>query len=407
MWSIGNEIPEQWSEEGVDISRRLQDLCHRLDPSRPVTQGMDRADDALKSGFAQVMDIPGFNYRVHKYDRNITQLPCGFLLGCETASTVSSRGVYKFPVEVSNHKIYPDGQCSSYDTEYCSWSNLPDDDFLMMDDRTYTIGQFVWTGFDYLGEPTPYDEYWPSRSSYFGICDLAGLPKDRYWLYRSQWNTQDHTLHVLPHWTWPGREGEVTPVYVYTDYPEAELFVNGKSQGRIKKDLTAKQICCNHEAKSPNDEVLDRYRLRWKHVTYEPGELRVVAYDNDGVARQENIVKTAGSPAALRLECDRSRLKADGDDLAYVTVSLVDANGTLVPNAADQLTFEVSGAGKFRAVCNGDATSLESFTKPKMRLFNGQLVVTLQAATKFGTLHLLVRDKQRKLTQSISLPVGI
>ena len=182
MWSIGNEIPEQWSEEGRDISKHLQDLCHRFDPTRPVTQGMDRAEDALKSGFAQVMDVPGFNYRVHKYDKNIRQLPKGFLLGSETASTVSSRGVYKFPVEVSDSKTYPDGQCSSYDVEYCPWSNLPDDDWKMQDDRDYVIGEFVWTGYDYLGEPSPYDEYWPSRSSYFGICDLAGLPKDRYWL---------------------------------------------------------------------------------------------------------------------------------------------------------------------------------------------------------------------------------
>ena len=203
MWSIGNEIPEQWSEEGRDISKHLQDLCHRFDPTRPVTQGMDRAEDALKSGFAQVMDVPGFNYRVHKYDKNIRQLPKGFLLGSETASTVSSRGVYKFPVEVSDSKTYPDGQCSSYDVEYCPWSNLPDDDWKMQDDRDYVIGEFVWTGYDYLGEPSPYDEYWPSRSSYFGICDLAGLPKDRYWLYRSHWRNDSPTLHLLPHWTWP------------------------------------------------------------------------------------------------------------------------------------------------------------------------------------------------------------
>ena len=233
MWSIGNEIPEQWSEEGCDISKHLQDLCHKFDPTRPVTQGMDRAEDALKSGFAQVMDVPGFNYRVHKYDKNIRQLPKGFLLGSETASTVSSRGVYKFPVEVSDSKTYPDGQCSSYDVEYCPWSNLPDDDWKMQDDRDYVIGEFVWTGYDYLGEPSPYDEYWPSRSSYFGICDLAGLPKDRYWLYRSHWRNDSPTLHLLPHWTWPGREGETTPVYCYTSYPSAELCGNGQSQGRI------------------------------------------------------------------------------------------------------------------------------------------------------------------------------
>ena len=163
MWSIGNEIPEQWSEEGRQISEHLQALCHKYDPTRPVTQGMDQAEAALGSGFAQVMDVPGFNYRVHKYDNNIKQLPKGFLLGSETASTVSSRGVYKFPVEPSDSKTYADGQCSSYDVEYCPWSNLPDDDWRMQDDRDYTIGEFVWTGYDYLGEPSPYDEYWPSR----------------------------------------------------------------------------------------------------------------------------------------------------------------------------------------------------------------------------------------------------
>ena len=407
MWSIGNEIPEQWSEEGVKICRRLQDLCHQFDPSRPVTQGMDRADDAIRSGFAQLMDIPGFNYRIQKYDWIVSQLPKGFMLGSETASTISSRGVYKFPVEVSCHKTYSDGQCSGYDVEYCSWSNLPDDDFLMQDDRPWTIGQFVWTGFDYLGEPTPYDEYWPSRSSYFGICDLAGLPKDRYWLYRSQWNTREHTLHVLPHWTWPGREGEITPVYVYTDYPEAELFVNGKSQGKVKKDTTANQIICNPDAKGMNDGLLNRYRLRWNNVVYEPGELRVVAYDANGNIAEERTVKTAGRPAQLKLESDRSQLHADGDDLAYVTVSLVDANGTLVPDADDQLTFEVDGAGTFRAVCNGDATSVEPFTRPQMRLFKGQLVVTVQSASKPGTLRLTVRDKQHKLRQSIAIPVSL
>ena len=174
---------------------------------------MDKAEEALKSGFAQVMDVAGFNYRVHKYFKNIEQLPQGFLLGSETASTVSSRGVYKFPVVVSDKATYPDGQCSSYDTEYCSWSNLPDDDWKMQDDCSWVIGEFVWTGYDYLGEPTPYDTYWPSRSSYFGICDLAGLPKDRYYMYRARWNEQQHTTHILPHWNWKGREGEVTPVY--------------------------------------------------------------------------------------------------------------------------------------------------------------------------------------------------
>ncbi len=382
MWSIGNEIPEQWSEEGREISKRLQQLCHDLDPTRPVTQGMDRADEALKSGFAQVMDVPGFNYRVHKYENNIKQLPQGFLLGSETASTVSSRGVYKFPVEVSNHSVFPDGQCSSYDTEYCSWSNLPDDDWKMQDDYDWVIGEFVWTGYDYLGEPTPYDEYWPSRSSYFGICDLAGLPKDRYYLYRSRWNTNEHTIHLLPHWTWPDRKGKVTPVYCYTDCPSAELFVNGKSQGRIFKN---------------KDSRLDRYRLRWNNVVYEPGEIKVVAYDNNGRVVGEQTVRTAGKPARLSLEADRTTIAADGSDLAFITVSLRDADGTLIPDADNQLVFEVTGAGAFKAVCNGDATSLETFTTPTMRLFHGQLVLVVQASKLPGDIHVVVKDQKKEV----------
>ena len=363
MWSIGNEIPEQWSEEGRDISKHLQDICHKFDPTRPVTQGMDRAEDALKSGFAQVMDVPGFNYRVHKYDNNIKQLPKGFLLGSETASTVSSRGVYKFPVEASDSKTYADGQCSSYDVEYCPWSNLPDDDWRMQDDRDYTIGEFVWTGYDYLGEPSPYDEYWPSRSSYFGICDLAGLPKDRYYLYRSHWRKDDATLHVLPYWTFPGREGETTPVYCYTSWPSAELFVNGKSQGRI--------------VKNPNTR-LDRYRLRWNNVKYEPGEIKVVAYDYDGTPKGEKIIRTAGAPARIVLKADRNSISSKGEDLSFVTVSVVDKEGNPCPTATNKMKFNVSGAAKFRAACNGDATSLVAFNSTEMPLFSGELVVVVE-----------------------------
>ena len=400
MWSIGNEIPEQWSKEGVEISRHLQSLCHRLDPSRPVTQGMDRAEAALKSGFAQVMDVPGFNYRVHKYEKNIAQLPQGFLLGSETASTVSSRGVYKFPVVVSDNAVYDDGQCSSYDTEYCSWSNLPDDDWRCQEDYPWVIGEFVWTGYDYLGEPTPYDTYWPSRSSYFGICDLAGLPKDRYYLYRSRWNTATHTIHLLPHWTWPGREGELTPVYCYTDAPEAELFVNGKSQGRISKR---------------QDSRLDRYRLRWNDVTYQPGELRVVAYNADGSVMGEQKVLTAGKPVALRMdvECpssdhttfkaDGATLKADGADLAFITVSLEDANGTFCPTLSDDITIEVTGEGVFEAACNGDATSLQSMRQPTMKLFSGKAVFVVRSTTQSGTIQVTATDKLRRLKRSISI----
>ena len=408
MWSIGNEIPEQWSQEGVEISRHLQQLCHQLDPSRPVTQGMDRAEDALKSGFAQVMDVPGFNYRVHKYYKNIEQLPQGFLLGSETASTVSSRGVYKFPVVVSDKATYPDGQCSSYDTEYCSWSNLPDDDWKMQDDYSWVIGEFVWTGYDYLGEPTPYDTYWPSRSSYFGICDLAGLPKDRYYMYRARWNDKQHTTHLLPHWNWKGREGEVTPVYCYTDGVEGELFVNGKSQGRVRKDKSSR---------------LDRYRLRWNNVQYEPGEIRVVTYNQYGDKVGEDVRRTAGEPAQLNMvaECPDNvntgiacmvegcevehgtHLKADGNDLAFITVSLLDQDGNECPLADDELTFEVSGAGTFKAACNGDATSLEPFTLPQMKLFCGKLVVIVQSKKQKGDITIKVKDAKRNLEKTLIL----
>lgn len=406
MWSIGNEIPEQWSKEGVQIAKRLQDICHQYDPSRPVTQGMDKAEDALKSGFAQTMDVPGFNYRVHKYYKNIEQLPQGFLLGSETASTVSSRGVYKFPVVVSDKATYPDGQCSSYDTEYCSWSNLPDDDWKMQDDYSWVIGEFVWTGYDYLGEPTPYDTYWPSRSSYFGICDLAGLPKDRYYMYRARWNEQQHTTHLLPHWNWKGREGQVTPVYCYTDGVEGELFVNGKSQGRVRKDKSSR---------------LDRYRLRWNNVKYEPGEIRVVTYNQYGEKVGEDVKRTAGEPAQMKFSVETPDhepvacmvegctdehnvlLNADGNDLAFITVSLLDKDGNECPLADDELTFEVSGAGTFKAACNGDATSLEPFTLPQMKLFSGKLVVIVQSSKQKGDIILKVKDSKRNIEKSITL----
>ncbi|MDY4175631.1 MAG: glycoside hydrolase family 2 TIM barrel-domain containing protein [Bacteroidales bacterium] len=388
MWSIGNEIPEQGMVEGPENLTRLQDLCHSLDETRPVTQGMDRIEWAIKNNFAQLQDVVGMNYRVHLYEPNIDKLPQGIILGSETASTISSRGVYKYPVEVVADKAYNDGQCSSYDTEYCSWSNIPDDDFAAQDDLPYTIGQFVWTGFDYLGEPTPYDTYWPSRSSYFGICDLAGLPKDRYYLYRSIWNTESHTTHLLPHWTWTGRNGEVTPVYCYTDAPSAELFVNGKSQGKRTKE---------------KDSKLDRYRLRWNDVKYEPGEIAVVAYDADGNETGRDTVRTAGAPAALRLTADKPVLSAKQADMAFVTVEMVDERGTLVPNASDTLVVEVSGAGQFKAACNGDATSLTPFVSNKMELFSGMMVAVVSSNGKVGDIKVRISEPKSGMSKELTL----
>lgn len=381
MWSSGNEVPDQWGSEGVKRAKWLQDIFHREDPTRPVTVGMDQVKAVMESGFGAIMDIPGLNYRVNLYEEAYKRFPQGILLGSETASTVSSRGIYKFPVKEYKDKTYDDLQSSSYDLEACNWSNIPEVDFEMQDDKPWVIGEFVWTGFDYLGEPTPYDNYWPSRSSYFGICDLAGLPKDRYYLYRSRWNTQDETLHILPHWTWPGREGEVTPVFVYTNYNSAELFINGKSQGIQRKSKNSK---------------LERYRLMWMNAKYEPGTIKVVAYDDNGKAVAEKSVSTAGKPYALKLEADRSQIKADGEDLSYVTVSVVDKKGNLCPTATNQLKFSTKGAGQFRAVCNGDATSLEQFHLPTMKTFSGKLVVTLQSSNNAGKLELAVSGKGLK-----------
>lgn len=375
MWSIGNEIPEQGMQEGPAMTRHMQELVHRLDPTRPVTAGMDRVQRAITTGYAQVLDVPGLNYHLGDYLSAYEKLRHGFILGSETASTVSSRGVYKFPVEEHKGFAYDDGQCSGYDMEACTWSNLPDDDWKWQDDMPWVIGEFVWTGFDYLGEPTPYDEYAPSRSSYFGIFDLAGLPKDRYWLYRSRWNPEKTTIHLLPHWTWPGREGQVTPVYCYSNYPTAELFVNGKSQGRISK---------NPESR------LDRYRLRWNDVRYEAGELKVVVYDAEGNQRGEQILHTAGSPAMLASQADRTELRADGADMSFITVTAIDEEGNVCPNADNLVKVKVSGAGQFKGICNGDATSTELFVKPQMHLFKGQLMIGVITAKQAGDIRVTI-----------------
>lgn len=374
MWSIGNEVPSQWGPDGMRELLMLQYLVHSLDPTRPVTCGMDQIDAVLSNGFAAALDIPGFNYKPQHYDRAYAALPQKLILGSETASTVSSRGKYYFPVEFEDHQVvmHPDNHSNSYDNESCSWSNTPDLDFEMDDDRPWVIGQFVWTGFDYLGEPSPYDtDAWPSHSSYFGIIDLASLPKDRYYLYRSRWNDKDETLHVLPHWTWPGREGKVTPVFVYTSYPSAELFVNGVSQGRRQ---------------SNDSTVIDRYRLRWNDVVYRPGEIKVVAYDAEGRPAAEKTVRTAGKASQLRIRANRDRIAAGGDELVYFTVEALDRDGNYVPDAADMVRFEVSGAGSFEAAANGDPTCVLPFQNPRMKLFSGAATAIARSAAASGKL---------------------
>lgn len=391
MWSIGNEVPTQWSPEGYKVAKFLQDICHREDPTRPVTCGMDQVKSVLANGFAAMLDIPGLNYRAHLYDEAYERLPQNIILGSETSSTVSSRGVYKFPVERKAGAMYDDHQSSSYDLEYCNWSNIPDIDFARAEDHEWTIGQFVWTGFDYLGEPSPYDtNAWPNHSSMFGIIDLASIPKDRYYLYRSVWNKEAETLHILPHWNWEGREGEKTPVFVYTNYPSAELFINGKSYGR--------------QTKHKNGTVENRYRLMWHDAVYQPGEVRVVAYDEQGNPVAEKTVRTAGKPHHIELVTDRSSLQADGKDLAYVTLRIVDKDGNLCPNDGRLVSFKVKGTGKYRASANGDPTCLDLFHKPEMHAFGGMLTVIVQSGEKTGEIELQATAKGIK-TGTIRIPV--
>lgn len=381
MWSIGNEVPSQWGPDGVAELMMLQDMVKGLDATRPVTCGMDQIGCVLDNGFAASLDIPGFNYKPQYYEKAYAMLPQRMILGSETASTVSSRGVYHFPVsfEVEHNQVtHPDNQSSSYDNEACYWSNTPDIDFYM-DEQPWVLGQFVWTGFDYLGEPSPYDtDAWPSHSSVFGIIDLASLPKDRYYLYRSQWNKTDETLHVLPHWNWKGREGKVTPVMVYTSYPKAELFINGKSQGVREK----------------NDSTLQtRYRLMWNETRYEAGELKVVAYDSEGKVAAEKVVKTAGKPHHLVVTTNTNNLKADGDDLAYLTVQVADKDGNIVPTDSRRVKYAVSGAGSFEATANGDPTCILPFQNPEMDLFSGAATAIVRSGKEPGEITFTVTAK--------------
>lgn len=389
MWSVGNEVTSQHDREnGVKDLVFLQDIVHREDPTRPVTVGINELDQAMDNGFAAAVDIPGFNYKPQHYRRIIKDLPQKLILGSETASTVSSRGVYHFPVELAASAMFPDNQVSSYDVDYCFWSNIPEPDFAADEDLPYVIGQFVWTGFDYLGEPTPYD-IWPNHSSNFGIIDLASIPKDRYYLYRSVWNTSDTTLHILPHWTWPDRKGKVTPVFVYTSWPKAELFINGISQGmREKNDSTE----------------MTRYRLMWNDVVYKPGEIKVVAYDADGKKAGEKTVRTAGKAHHLVLTPDRTSMQADGEDLIYVTVQIADRNGTILPTDSREVKFDVTGAATFRATANGDPKSIRPFQRPEMDLFSGACTVILRASDTPGTATLTVTARGLR-PATIDIPV--
>lgn len=396
LWSSGNEVWNQVLEDGIEIVTNLQALFHELDPTRPVTNGMDQAMHVIHNGFGAAVELPGFNYRTGRYEEAFENLPQKMVLGSETASTVSSRGVYKTPAVIQPDAHYADNQSSGYDVEYCAWSGLPEQDFQLQDDYPWTLGQFVWTGFDYLGEPSPYDtDAWPSHSSYFGIIDLASLPKDRYWLYRSQWNKKSPTLHVLPHWNW--QKGNKVPVFCYTSYPSAELFVNGKSYGKLRfataeetkrlaKGETIEGVSRMPKVaefevpewgSAPRPELLPRYRLMWFDVPYEAGEMTIVAYDANGKEAARETIKTAGEPD--HLEVVWANEEENPEELCYYTIRVVDKDGNLCPNANNLIRYEGEG---FIATANGDAACLESFVKPQMHAFAGQCTFIIRKGAK-------------------------
>ena len=396
LWSSGNEVWNQVLPDGIEIVTKLQALFHELDPTRPVTNGMDQAMYVIHNGFGAAVELPGFNYRTSRYIEGYENLPQKMILGSETASTVSSRGVYKLPAKIQPDALYADQQSSGYDLEYCAWSGLPEQDFQLQDDYNWTLGQFVWTGFDYLGEPSPYDtDAWPSHSSYFGIIDLASLPKDRYWLYRSQWNKKDATLHVLPHWNW--NKGDLVPVFCYTSYASAELFVNGKSYGKLRfatkeeSERLAKGEIIEGVSRmpevgefevpvwgsAPRPELLPRYRLMWFDVPYEAGEITVVAYDENGKEAARETIKTAGEPD--HLEVIWANESENPEELCYMMVKVVDKDGNLCPKANNLISYEGEG---FVAAANGDAACLDSFVEPKMHAFAGQCTFILKKGWK-------------------------
>ncbi|MBQ5379390.1 MAG: DUF4982 domain-containing protein [Paludibacteraceae bacterium] len=396
LWSSGNEVWNQVLPDGIEIVTMLQDLFHQLDPTRPVTNGMDQAMHVIHNGFGAAVELPGFNYRTSRYIEGYENLPQKMILGSETASTVSSRGVYKIPAMLKDFAMYDDFQSSGYDVEYCPWAGLPEQDFQLQDDYNWTLGQFVWTGFDYLGEPSPYDtDAWPSHSSYFGIIDLASIPKDRYWLYRSQWNESSPTLHVLPHWNW--QDGDTVPVFCYTSYESAELFVNGKSYGKLRHataeetELLAKGEVIEGVSRmpevgefevpvwgsAPRPELLPRYRLMWFDVPFEAGQIEVVAYDANGKEAAREIIKTAEAPD--HLDVVWANKDENPEELCYMTVRVVDKAGNLCPDANNLIVYEGEG---FVATANGDAACLDSFVEPQMHAFHGQCTFIIRKGAK-------------------------
>lgn len=377
LWSLGNEIKEQSLAGGWVYCKFLVDICKREDPTRPTTAGFEVIEGAIKNGLAGIVDVPGWNYKPQHYKSTHEQFPKWAMYGSETVSAVSSRGEYFFPAAPNVIRTRKPYQCSSYDMEFprpaAAW---PDKEFAAQDSFPFIAGEFVWTGFDYLGEPTPFNVEWPSRSSYFGIIDLAGIPKDRFYLYQSKWSNKE-VLHLLPHWNWPGMEGKPIAVHCYTNFQKAELFLNGKSMGIRIKDPS---------------KLFTKYRLVWDAVPYEPGELKVVALDVANKPIKEAFMRTAENPARIILKADRKIVSHSEKELAFVTVLVVDDNGVICPRAANKIELSMEGGGILKAADNGDATCLESFADPVRSAFNGQCMAIIQSTATQGEMKLVAQS---------------
>ena len=400
MWSIGNEMPDQTTDQGVIIARNLTAYCHDEDPTRPTSLGCNKRDAVFRDIVNQV-DIFGLNYFHKTYPVFKEQNPTRRYHASETSSATSSRGEYFFPVTTDVNDSRSGFQLSSYDMTTIGWGCAPEVQFKMNEEYSFMSGEFVWTGFDYLGEPTPYNKdltnllnfsdpnelekarkeleelgkiKTPSRSSYFGIVDLCGFPKDRYYNYKSYWRPDVPTVHILPHWNWQERIGEITPVHIYTSGDAVELFLNGKSLGRREK------------AHSYD-------RLTWDDVRYEPGSLRAIAYKN-GQKWAEELVETTGKPAALQVTAEKTELKNDGTDLSFIRVAVVDSQGRVVPRSKNHLKFSVTGPAEIIATDNGDATSLLPFQLSERDAYNGLALVILRSQyMKQGKVVLTVESK--------------
>ena len=403
MWSIGNEILEQSLDtKGAEIAQTLVSICKDEDTTRPTTAGFNYYPKPINNGMAAAIDLVGLNYKPRKYKEMLKKHPDWIVYGSETSSTVSSRGTYHLPIE--KYIKHESLEITSYDFIGPPWAYPPDIEFEALEASPNNLGEFIWTGFDYLGEPTPYggkdnstngywNGDWPARSSYFGAVDLCGIPKDRFYLYQSQWTTTP-MVHLLPHWNWEGKEGEIIPVLSYTNAEEVELFVNGESFGRKRKGIDKTPIPINFidwEGGRYKGTYMSPYRLMWE-VPYQQGTLKVVAYNNGKVVSQKSI-NTASKPAKIELIPDRSKLSADGEDISFITVRIVDENGNVCPTADNLVKFSISGAGSIAAVGNGDPATTAPFQSNQRKAFNGLCMLMVKSTEKDGNIIIKATSK--------------